>query len=206
MTCDRSEPALATLVFPFAAGGDCAALGNGAPNRPPERIRSGGRDRRLPGSRSDETVRQIATPAESRAQDLVSWPVSNHMAAAMMKPMPHESSFGSSFGAVRALLARLIVLVLAMALSAPFPALSADVMSHAGPAGVAAQSDPDRHGPPAPANDGVLSHAHCGCYQALPLQVTELAPLRRFAGADYFVGTNRLASLSSHPPRKPPRA
>jgi hypothetical protein len=106
---------------------------------------------------------------------------------------------------MRVFLARLVVLVLAIALAAPFPALSADIALHTSTSTLSTQANPDEPSPAVPSNYGVMSHAHCGFYQALPLQTAEFAPILNCAGTDYFVSIDVLSSLSSRPPRKPPR-
>jgi hypothetical protein len=50
-----------------------------------------------------------------------------------------------------------------------------------------------------------MSHAHCGFYQALPLETAAFVPILSATGADYFVSIDPLSSLSSRLPRKPPR-
>jgi hypothetical protein len=120
----------------------------------------------------------------------------------MTKPGQQEASGART---VRALLARMIVLVLTIALAAPFPAFSADIALHAGTTSLSAQSDPGEPSQTAPCNYGVMSHAHCGFYQALPLETAAFVPILSATGADYFVSIDPLSSLSSRPPRKPPR-
>ena len=75
-----------------------------------------------------------------------------------------------------AIAARMLALVLTLAVAAPGAGLAADLAFHAG--GHPARSDGpvlDRPTAPADVDPGLGEHLHCGCHQAARLEATDVA-------------------------------